>query len=457
MSEFSTPQSGEGIKSMDKPDELIATHDSSSLLSEDQFLCSICLYVFTDPISTPCGHNYCKTCLTRYWDTSNYYQCPLCKETFIKRPELKINTTLREVVGHFKKSRVDNPEILCDVCTDGKLKALKSCLDCGVTFCMKHLEPHSVGKLKKHKLIEPVENLEDYTCQKHDRPLELYCRDDKTSVCLFCTETDHKTHNTVPIEKETSERKLQLTDTQTEVQHMIQQKLKKIENLKHSVELRKRNTEKEIADSAEVFTALMCSIERSQAELLEVMKEKQKAAERQAEGFIKELEQEITRLKKRDTELETVLQQKDHIQFLQNYQTLCAAPHTKNWTGINVDLDLSADTVKDILSKLQKTLNEELSKTISEKLRKIVSSELKRIQQYAVDVVLDPDTAHPHLILSEDGKQVAYGDDGDEKQTLSENPKRFTYYAMILGQEGFSSGKFFYEVQCRPEEDGFLI
>ncbi|KAF5900038.1 E3 ubiquitin-protein ligase TRIM39-like, partial [Clarias magur] len=89
----------------------------------------------------------------------------------------------------------------------------------------------------------------------------------------------------------------QLGKTQTDEQKMIQDRLKKIQGIKHSVDLSKRNIEKEKAGSVEVFTALIRSIERSQAELLEVMEEKQKAAERQAEGLIKELEQEITVLK----------------------------------------------------------------------------------------------------------------------------------------------------------------
>ena len=67
----------------------------------------------------------------------------------------------------------------------------------------------------------------------------------------------------------------------------------------------------------EVFRALLRCIERSQAELLEVMEEKQKAAERQAEEFIKELEQEITELKRRDTELEQLSHTEDHLHLLQ--------------------------------------------------------------------------------------------------------------------------------------------
>ncbi len=65
--------------------------------------------------------------------------------------------------------------------------------------------------LKKHKLMDPVSNLEDYICQKHERPLDLFCRDDQTCVCLICTVKDHKNHNTVPIEEESQEKKVEVT------------------------------------------------------------------------------------------------------------------------------------------------------------------------------------------------------------------------------------------------------
>uniref|UniRef100_A0A3B4EAL7 E3 ubiquitin-protein ligase TRIM39-like n=1 Tax=Pygocentrus nattereri TaxID=42514 RepID=A0A3B4EAL7_PYGNA len=443
MTESSSEQPREGRRrNMEKPP--VFAPDSSGLLSEDQFLCSICLDVFTDPVSTPCGHNFCMKCIRTCWGDSEQCHCPFCKEKFTKRPELKVNTAFREVVDLFKKKTVlDKPEVLCDACIGVKQKALKSCLDCGLTFCKSHLEPHDhIPKLKKHRLINPLENLQDYICQRHERPLELFCRDDQNYVCQFCTEGDHKNHNTVLIEEESGEKKSQLEKTQTEMQHMMQYRMKKIKDLKDSAELRKRNTEKEIADSIEVFTALMRSIERSQAELVKTMEEKQKAAEKQADDFIKELKQEIIELKRRDTELEQLSHTEDHLHLLQAYPSLCRPPQTKNWTDICIQPYLRVEPMRNALSQLQTGVENMMSEA--------VSTEVKRIQQFAVDVTLDADTAHPKLILSDDGKQVR---DENRKQKLPDNPKRFNRCTCALGKEGFSSGRFYYEVQVSGKTD----
>ncbi|KAF4088738.1 hypothetical protein AMELA_G00058140 [Ameiurus melas] len=186
----------------------------------------------------------------------------------------------------------------------------------------------------------------------------------------------------------------------------------------------------------------MRCIERRQAELLKVMEEKQKAAKKQAEEFIKHLEKEITELKRRNTELEQISHTEDHLRLLQIYPSLCSPPHTQDWSDVTINSHLSLETLRRALSQHQKTL--------SEIMEKLDETELKRIQQYAVDVTLDLDTAHLELILSDDGKQVT---DGDTEQDLPDNPERFNCCPCVLGKKEFSSGRFYYEVQVKGKTE----
>uniref|UniRef100_A0A8C2EAL1 Bloodthirsty-related gene family, member 9 n=1 Tax=Cyprinus carpio TaxID=7962 RepID=A0A8C2EAL1_CYPCA len=104
----------------------------------EELHCNICLDVFIDPVSTPCGHNFCKMCLKKCWDSRHDYSCPICKESFNQKPNLKVNTTLRDIVDHYKKkNNLKIPPVLCDICTDTKRKALKSCPACQSSFFFK--------------------------------------------------------------------------------------------------------------------------------------------------------------------------------------------------------------------------------------------------------------------------------------------------------------------------------
>ncbi|XP_068579707.1 E3 ubiquitin-protein ligase TRIM21-like, partial [Cebidichthys violaceus] len=304
----------------------------------------ICLDVFTDPVSTPCGHNFCKTCITQHWNVNVPNQCPNCNRFFYTRPELQVNTFISEMAAQFRQS---------------------------------------------------------------------------------------------------AQQETKLEKTEAEIHQMIQKRQLKIQEIKHSVELSEEDADREIADGVQVFTALKKYVERSQAELIDTIKEKQRKTEKQAEGFIKELEQEISELKKRSTEVVQLSRSEDHLHLLQSFRPLNSAPPTKNWTGVRVSPSSYEGTVRRAVNQLEETLSRQMKKLLTE-------VELKRVQQSAVDVTLDPDTAYPKLILSDDGKQVH---DSDVKKNLPDNPERFDYCPCVLAKQSFSSGRFYYEVQVKGKTD----
>ncbi|CAI5638657.1 unnamed protein product [Oreochromis niloticus] len=428
------------------------------LLSDDQFLCSICLDVFNDPVSTPCGHNFCKNCISQHWDINERCQCPMCKKVFEVRPELHVNTFISDMVSQFRREaqqkvssssseqQAAKPgEVPCDICTGTKLKALKSCLVCLASYCQTHLEPHLTAScLKRHQLIDPEENLEGWICVKHDKPLELFCKTDQTCVCMLCCVFDHKTHEFVPLREEYEGKKAELGKTEDEIQQMITKRRLKIQEIKKSVKTSKDAADREKAEGVQVFTALKESVDRRLNELIKEIEDKQETTEKTAEGFIKDLEQEISELMKRSSEVEQLSRSKDHLHLLQSFSSLKAAPTTKDWTEVSIHPPSYEGTMVRAVVRAV----DQLKETLSKDMKKLFEAELKRVQQYAVDVTLDSDTAHPKLLLSDDGKQVHCG---EEENDLPDNPERFSEFPIVLGKQSFSSGRFYFEVQVKDK------
>ncbi|XP_070642819.1 erythroid membrane-associated protein [Bos indicus] len=75
--------------------------------------------------------------------------------------------------------------------------------------------------------------------------------------------------------------------------------------------------------------------------------------------------------------------------------------------------------------------------------RAAANSGWRRARLHFVTVTLDPDTAHPKLILSEDRKCVKLG---DTRQPVPDNPERFDFVVSVLGSEYFIAGCHYWEV-----------
>ncbi|KAM4714666.1 E3 ubiquitin-protein ligase TRIM39-like [Anableps anableps] len=413
----------------------ISVPTSDSAL-EKNLTCSICMEIFTDPVTTPCGHSFCRKCLEL--SISPYRMndmCPLCKKHLSRNPDVSI--VLRDITQQMKniignRSSGAAGEVLCDVCKEPKQRALKSCLVCLASYCSDHLENHSTERLKGHKLVEPVENLDDRACLIHGRPLELYSRKQQKCICVRCIEGGQE--EAVSTEEEWLKKKTKLENTKKELEDKITTRKTKMYEINKA--LKDCKEQLEWWDIEAVFTAVIAIVEAANAKLVKPIQERRQVLEKEAKDLKDELEAEINRLEITITELDNISALEDHIYFLQRYPSISIQDDMKNWTNVKLDTSLSFGSMRESTTTMIKNIQQELEK--------LVTTELKRLPKFTVDVKLDPKTAHQRLVLSPDGKEVQ---DGGENQEVPDSPERFDVFGSVLGLNSLTTGKSYWEVE----------
>ncbi|XP_053272128.1 E3 ubiquitin-protein ligase TRIM39 isoform X2 [Pleuronectes platessa] len=413
-------------------------------LSEDRFQCSLCEKVFSDPVTTPCGHNFCKTCLSEHWDGSELCHCPTCSKRFHVRPEVSTNTVIQEISVQVKRRKVETTESIgesshveCDVCTELKLQAQRSCLVCLTSYCEVHLEPHlRVPSLMRHRLVDPLENLEERMCKKHERILEFFCRQEETCICLLCKETEHKEHETVPLEEEGARQKQNIESKKAEMRKMIEERVEKTKEFTDSSEMSREKAHKEMDRSDQLFSNLISQVQRLQTKLKSNIEAKLTKSQERDKAVIEELHMEISELQRRHEELEELSHKDDSFQLLQTLKALSDVSDLKNWSNLRVYSDLCVQTLRRAMSQLLLTFQAEL--------RALTKTELNRMRQYKEYVLFDGATAGDGLVVTEEGKRLKYIKSASP--TWSKGSERFERPA-VCGTRGFSSGRHYWEVQ----------
>ncbi|XP_041948052.1 tripartite motif-containing protein 16-like isoform X3 [Alosa sapidissima] len=441
---------------------------------EDSFTCPVCLDLLKDPVAIPCGHNFCIRCIEGCWDQEDQkgvYSCPLCKHTFTPRPVLYKNPLIAEMVEKCRRIRIQAAphnyagpgDVECDVCTGRKLKAVKSCLECLVSYCETHYKVHNeVNPGRKHSVIDATGPLQERICSRHEKVVEIFCRTDQSCICLMCLMDDHKGHDTVTAAAEWTNKQVQLGQSQRRFQQRIQEREKELQELRKAVETLKGSAQTAVEDSERIFTEMIRSIERMRSEVKELIRVQEKAEVSRAEGLLKRMEQEIAELKRRDAELEQLSHTKDHIQFLKNVPSIKESPHSKDLPSVTFNQSLSFEAVKESVSAVRVQLDgifkqeaAKISAAVTH-IQIIQSLELSDVQavypesvtreellRYCCHFTLDPNTAHRNLYLSEGNRRVEWR---HGLQSYPDHPERFDGLPQVLCREGVS-GRCYWEVE----------
>ncbi|XP_042073824.1 tripartite motif-containing protein 16-like [Haplochromis burtoni] len=442
-------------------------------LDRETFSCSICLDLLKDPVTIPCGHSYCRNCIKSHFDEEDrkgILSCPQCRKTFTPRPVLEKNVMLAALVEQLKKTGLQaapadhcyaGPEdVICDVCTGRKLKAIKSCLSCLISYCEKHLQPHyDAAPLKKHKLVAPSKKLQDNICSRHDEVMKIFCRTDQQSICYLCLMDEHKGHETVPAAAERTEKQKELEVRRLNIQQRIQEREKDVKLLQQEVEAINGSADKAVEDSEKMFTELIRLLQKRSSDVKQQVRSQQETEVSRVKELQEKLEQEIAELKRKDGELEQLSHTEDHNQFLHNYPSLSALSESTHSSSINIrPLSYFEDVtaaVSETRDKLQDILREEwtnISLTVTEEDVLLSPAEPKTragFLKYSHEITLDPNTANANLLLSEGNRKVTFM---NQHQSYSDHPDRFTGCYQVLSRESLT-GRCYWEVEWRGGAD----
>uniref|UniRef100_A0A3P8WQH3 Uncharacterized protein n=1 Tax=Cynoglossus semilaevis TaxID=244447 RepID=A0A3P8WQH3_CYNSE len=350
----------------------------------NDLICPVCFEIFKDPVLLSCSHSFCKKCLDSWWADKVVCTCPVCNQNPSGVPAS--NLVLKNLCEAFS----------------GELSVS---------------EDTSAGS--------------EALCNLHSEKLRLYCLDHQQPVCVVCRESKaHFNHSFKPIDECADDYRDSLRTSLKPLQQNLDL-LNQVNTdwnliLKH-IDIQAQDTENMITKE---FHKLQHFLQQEQEKRIAAVKEEAEQKRFMMKERIEALSKEIESLSDVVRATEEQLRATD-ISLLKKYpattkrvQNQCLQQEPKLSFGVLVD---KAKHLGNLAYK--------------------VWNKMKNMVTYT-PVILDPNTAEPHLVIGADLRTVLYR---TTETALVKNPERFDRFITVLGSDGFTSGKHSWEVEVRHD------
>ncbi|KAL8213176.1 UNVERIFIED_CONTAM: hypothetical protein K2H54_061121 [Gekko kuhli] len=355
----------------------------------EEVTCPICLEYFMDPATiAECGHNFCRACLTRSWGESAEASCPVCKQTVWLR-NLRPNRQLANIVEITRKLSLEGGE----------------------------------GR---------QEGARERICEKHRKPLKLFCRTDEILICGACKRTKkHKCHEVTPAEEASREYKDMIFNCLEILRNKREKILLSMEGAEYDSEEMLRRTESERQKRVADFKTLCQLLNEQKKDLLAQIEETEKEIAGKRGEHLVRLSQEFSSLESLIQEMEEKLQQsgsellQDVRGTLQRYEKKETFENPMAFPRV---LRMRVDYCR-------------YNPFLEEAMKQFKDTLAWAFPKLRATVTLDPASASSRLVLYGDQKNVRW------ERTIEDLPgDPEKHYGFVLGSEGFTAGCHFWDV-----------
>ncbi|XP_061128892.1 E3 ubiquitin-protein ligase Midline-1 [Syngnathus typhle] len=383
---------------------------SSSM--REELTCPICLQLYLDPVTLPCGHNYCQVCMLQTLsNTDTKLKCPECRLEFPGRESMQKNFKLSNIITGYLGSNCGNQE--------EKLQG--------------------TGQPSAPPADEA--SCAEKECSIHHFPLVYFCSTDVTLLCSKCfMEGLHQGHELLTFNIAESEMRHALEVRSKVVSNRLQMTNFLVERVKEQQDHSQAVGDKLVNKAITTVEVMARLIEGYRERLQTLLDEKQSQSRSSWQVGVGSLEEQQKLLVDAQQSATEALNMTDSCSFINQFIMIDEKLRLAATIQISCNIPANAPlTTKQLQTGLR-----------TEAFR----AEMSRLAEYLcllfnpLELTFNSSTAHPSLQLSNDLRTAKYS---ETKQSYTEKKERFTSAPQVMCNEGFSSGEHIWVVEVGPD------